>query len=270
MSLYDVIDEISERNTVKTETGDARIYGVQLGTVAKNYDKNMPGRLCVSVPSRDKDANELQWARLALPYGGSKWGFYFMPEAGDQVLLVFENGNIERPYVIGCVLMDNSQFLKKAAHEKNQNKQIATRNGNMLLFEDAEEGEGDKDKITIRTSKKKHTLLLDNENQKILIQDEKGDNRIEMKTESGQMKLVAQKKLEIQVGDNIKIRMNGETGAVKIEAEELSIKTSKQLKLETDGKLAQTGAQVSIHASSMFKVESSGLAKISGEPVNLG
>ena len=99
MGLFDVIDDITEKQVMKTDTGDNRIFGVVVGQVAKNYDKDMPGRVCVTVPTRDKDANELKWARVAMPSSGSKWGHYFLPEVGDQVLLVFEQGNIEKPYV---------------------------------------------------------------------------------------------------------------------------------------------------------------------------
>ena len=60
MGLFDVIDQIAENQIMKTETGDNRIFGVVVGVVAKNYDKDMPGRVCVTIPVRDKDANELQ------------------------------------------------------------------------------------------------------------------------------------------------------------------------------------------------------------------
>ena len=59
MGLFDVIDDITEKQVMKTDTGDNRIFGVVVGQVAKNYDKDMPGRVCVTVPTRDKDANEL-------------------------------------------------------------------------------------------------------------------------------------------------------------------------------------------------------------------
>ena len=113
MSIYDIIGEISEKQATKTETGDARIYGVVVGIVAKNYDKDMPGRVCVTIPTRDSSKNELQWARQALPSSGSDWGYYFVPEVGDQVLLAFEGGNIEKPYVIGCLPKENSKLVSK-------------------------------------------------------------------------------------------------------------------------------------------------------------
>ena len=74
MGLFDVIDEIAEQQIMKTDTGDNRIFGVMVGVVAKNYDKDMPGRVCVTIPVRDKDANELQWARVAMLSHGKNWG----------------------------------------------------------------------------------------------------------------------------------------------------------------------------------------------------
>jgi uncharacterized protein involved in type VI secretion and phage assembly len=97
MALYDIIDEIAGKKVTKSDTGDTRINGIIIGLVAKNYDKDMPGRVCVTVPTRDKEANELQWARLIQPSSGTGWGHYFLPEAGDQVALAFEGGNIEKP-----------------------------------------------------------------------------------------------------------------------------------------------------------------------------
>lgn len=139
MGLYDVIDNIAEKQVMKTDTGDNRILGVVIGQIVKNYDKDMPGRVCVAVPVRDQSANELQWVRVAMPSGGSGWGHYFLPEAGDQVLLAFEQGNIEKPYVIGCIPKDSDQILKKSVDEDNQYKKIVTRNGNTLYFEDNKE-----------------------------------------------------------------------------------------------------------------------------------
>ena len=149
MGLYDVLDDIAARQVTKTETGDNRIFGVVLGLVTKNYDKNMPGRVCVAIPSRDKDANELLWARVAMPSSGKDWGHYFLPEVGDQVLLVFEQGNIERPYIIGCIPKTADGFLKKQVDEKNQFKAITTKHGSTITFEDnAEDKKGKKDKIS--------------------------------------------------------------------------------------------------------------------------
>ena len=174
MGLYDIMDEIAAKQVTKSETGDNRILGVVIGIVAKNYDQSMPGRICVQVPVRDDQANELQWARLAMPSSGKKWGHYFLPEVGDQVLLAFEHGNIEKPYVIGCVPKDNNPFLTKAVHEKNQYKKIITKNGNTIQFDDGEDENGANDKISIYTAGQAHRLIFDNEKKQILLGDKNG------------------------------------------------------------------------------------------------
>ena len=269
MGLFDIIDEITEQQIMKTDTGDNRIFGVVVGTVAKNYDKDMKGRICVTIPVRDKDANELQWARVAMPSSGKKWGHYFLPEVGDQVLLAFEQGNIEKPYVIGCVPKDADRFLTSSADQNNQFKKIVTKNGNTILFEDNEQGEGSKDKIRIHTAEESHSIELDNENNKITIQDKDGANKIEMKTQAGHMEIKADKKLVIKVG-NITLTLNGNNGNVTLDCNKLTVNANSSIDMEALGTAKFTGANVTVEGSSMLRAKSSGAAIVEGTPSKSG
>lgn len=273
MALYDIIDEITERQVTKTETGDTRMNGVTIGFVSKNYDKDMPGRVCVTIPTRDSKANELQWARVAMPSGGKGWGHYFLPEAGDQVLLAFEGGDIEKPYVIGCIQKDNDKFLTDSVNDKNRTKRIVTKHGSMITFDDSpDDKDGKKDKITIQTADKAHTILLDNENKKIRIADKAGEDYIEMKTEegSGTLTMKIKSKVTIAVGDSIKFILNGESGAVKLEASSVNIEAKDKVGLKSDSMVKLEGGTVAQSASSSFKIESSGAVKIGGTPIKIG
>ena len=271
MGLYDIMDEIAAKQVTKSETGDNRILGVVVGIVAKNYDQSMPGRICVQVPVRDDEANELQWARLAMPSSGKKWGHYFLPEVGDQVLLAFEHGNIEKPYVIGCIPRENDQFLKKTADENNQYKKIMTRHGNTILFEDNKEGEGDKDKIKIETPKSTHRIELDNEKGMMLISDKDGKNKIQIQTgDSGKMEIFAEKKLTIKVGDNITLTMNGNNGTTELETTKLNVKVNGNMKYTSTGGATLEGSTVSVKSTSSMNLESSAAVKISGTPISIG
>ncbi len=273
MSLYDIIEEINDRQITKTETGDTRIIGVMVGIVAKNYHPSMGGRVCVTIPTRDETANELQWARVAMPSSGKKWGHYFLPEIGDQVLLAFEGGNIERPYVIGCLPMDNNSFLTGSVDSGNQYKRIVTKHGSSLTFEDSTiASDGSQDKITLSTAQEKHTVCLDNAMSKISITDKDGNNKIEINTMSGNgaMTIKAANSLTIQVGSTIKITMNGDSGAVKISAQQVTIEASNKVGLSSDGMVQIEGAQVMEKASAMYKQESGGMLTISGTPIRLG
>jgi len=288
MGLYDIIDEITERQVMKTETGDNRIWGVMVGIVAKNFDPYssggggtgtntgadaMDGRVCVTIPTRDRNANELKWARVAMPSGGSKWGHYFLPEVGDQVLLAFEGGNIEKPYVIGCIQKFSDKFLKDAVDKDNQFKKIMTRHGSHITFEDnSTEGTGLKDKITIETAQNRHLVLLDNENEKIRISDKAKEDFIEMYTKEGAGTLTIQikSKITIKVGDKITMTMNGETGAVSIKADSIDFEGTNRVTAKSDTSVKLEAAQVAATASSSLKMESSGTAAVTGSTVSIG
>jgi uncharacterized protein involved in type VI secretion and phage assembly len=270
MALYDIIDEIAAKTVTKSDTGDTLINGIVIGIVAKNYDKDMPGKICVTIPTRNKDANELKWARLVQPSGGRSWGHYFLPEVGDQVVLAFEGGNIERPYVIGCCPKDNDKILTDSSDENNQKKRIITKHGSRLDFEDNKEGDGDKDKILLQTAKKAHTLLLDNENSVMQLMDKDKENFMRIRgADNGDILIKAKSRLVIEVGE-IKITLNGESGAIKINANEVSIKTGNQFKVASDGMVKIEGAQLMTKASSMYKMDSGGMISVSGSPIKIG
>ena len=286
MGLYDIIDEITERQVTKTETGDNRIWGVMVGIVAKNFDPNstasggansgadaMDGRVCVTIPTRDTDANELKWARVAMPSSGSKWGHYFLPEVGDQVLLAFEGGNIEKPYVIGCIPKTADKFLKDSVDKDNQFKRIVTRHGTSIIFEDNSTDEnGQKDKLTLETAGKQLQILMDNENEKIRIGDKAKEDFIEMYTKEGSGTLTVQikSKIEIKVGDKITMTMNGESGAVSIKADSILLEASNGVTTKSDSAVKMEAPQVAANASSALKLESSGTATVSGSTVSVG
>ncbi|MDD6038847.1 MAG: phage baseplate assembly protein V [bacterium] len=272
MGLFDIIDDIAEKQTTKTETGDNRVLGVVVGTVVQNYDVTMPGRLCVSVPSRD-EGNQLRWARLAMPYAGSEWGIYFMPEVGDQVLVAFEQGNIERPYVIGCVSKAADKFLNKTANMINSNKRIVTHNGNAIEFED-NPGEGASDKITIRTAGKtlgtEHSITMDNAKHRITITDPNGTNKIHMDTMSGQMEIVAATKLTIKVGETIELTMNGASGVTELQTKDFRVNALNGIKQEAVKSLTISGGTTKLEGTAKVTVASNGPATVEGKPIKIG
>lgn len=75
-----------------------REYGVVQGRVISEPDDI--GRVRVSLNWLE-GKNETYWASIATPMTGSGRGMYYMPEVGDDVLVVFEHGNIEFPFIIG-------------------------------------------------------------------------------------------------------------------------------------------------------------------------
>jgi Type VI secretion system/phage-baseplate injector OB domain len=79
-----------------------RFYGVATGRVINPLDPMMLGRVQVQLPFVD-DLDLQPWARVCTPKSGIAAGIYFMPQVGDEVLLAFEHGDINAPYVIGSL-----------------------------------------------------------------------------------------------------------------------------------------------------------------------
>lgn len=273
MGLFDVMDDIASKQVLKTETGDNRITGVVIGKVVKNYAEGMAGRVCVSVPVRDSGEEGLKWARLAFPSFGTDWGHYFLPEVGDQVLVVFEQGNIERPFVIGCIPRDADKMLKASATEKNEQKRIVTKHGNAInFFDSAADGsdDGSKDNIEIVTAAGTHFLQMDNDKKKIILADKDKACRIEMSTDpdKGEILIHADKKITLQAGD-VTLVLNGNNSSAELSKAKFKVSDAKSIELEGQKSISLSAPSVKTEASTGFKVEG-GAVTISGTPIKLG
>lgn len=78
--------------------GGARCAGLVSGTVTDTQDPEGSGRVKVRFPwLSDEYASD--WARTAQS-GGTGGGEAFIPEVGDEVLVGFEHGHLDRPYVL--------------------------------------------------------------------------------------------------------------------------------------------------------------------------
>ena len=86
-----------------TGGGGGAYAGVVVGVVTNNRPQSgqMQGQVKVKFPWLAD--SESTWARLAAPMAGAGRGFFFLPEVNDEVLVAFEQGDINRPYVIGCL-----------------------------------------------------------------------------------------------------------------------------------------------------------------------
>ena len=82
------------------------------------------------------------WARATSPHAGPGRGFMFMPEVGDEVAVAFEDGDPERPVILGSLwngvqLAPRDGFFSPDADiPENNVKRIATKSGNRMQLID--------------------------------------------------------------------------------------------------------------------------------------
>lgn len=156
----------------------ARLQGLATATVTDNDDPNHWGRLQVRFPWLD-EGEATSWIRVITPYAGNGRGIQWLPEIGDEVVVAFEQGDPERPYVVGATW--NGLALGQPTPSK---KRLVSKNGNSVILTDA----SGKDEVEIYSSAGKVLISLSNEGTPTLTLHSEGDISIEAK---GQLRIKA-------------------------------------------------------------------------------
>lgn len=175
-----------------------RINGVVVGIVTDNDDPQKLGRIKITFNWLSGN-NRTDWTRVATLYAGPDRGSLFTPEVEDEVLVAFEHGDINRPFVIGGLWNDEGK--PPQPETDNTLKKLKTKSGHEITLLDKENQE----KIEIK-SKSGHKILLDDSSgsEKITIVDKSGNNSIQIDSVQNSIKISSNQKLSLQ-SPNIEI-----------------------------------------------------------------
>ena len=98
----------------------------------------------------DKDVKAMAtpWVRVVSPMATPGGGTFFRPRVGDEVLVNFENDNVERPYVMGSVFSKNNltpdekMYRQRGVELQGKDVSIAmmSPNGHHITFQDPDYG----------------------------------------------------------------------------------------------------------------------------------
>jgi uncharacterized protein involved in type VI secretion and phage assembly len=165
------------------------VKGVALALVADNHDPDGLARIKVSYPWHSQPT-ESYWARIAVPMAGNGRGAVFLPEVGDEVLVVFEREDMRFPFVLGGLWNGKDKPPESNSNGRNDIRVIKTRKGHSLLFDDSE-GNG---RVELQLADGKR-LAIDDSGLKL---DDGSGNVLTIDTRGGAMSLKAGQRISLQ------------------------------------------------------------------------
>ncbi len=210
------------------------LEGLHTAVVKQLQDDPATGyRIQVELPWMDGDKKEL-WARFSTMYATGSAGCFFLPEAGDEVVVGFINHSPSCPIVLGSIYGSKHQppFEYEA---ENNTKAIVSRS-----------------KLTIEFDEEKKILTLHTP----------GKNSIEISDDGKSIKLSDQNKNEIVMDSN---------GILLSSAKDIQLKAKGNISLDATAKAAITaksdvtmeGANVKATAKIGFSAKGNATAELS-------
>ncbi len=205
-----------------TATGRV-VHGLGIGVVTNNKDPENQGRVKVKFPWL-AEQSESDWARIAAPMAGKGRGFFFLPEINDEVVVGFEHGDFNRPFIVGALWngMDAPPLTSSDAvgGDGNVNQRILkSRSGHMIVLNDSSGSE--KIEIVDKTG-----------SNKIVIDSTPGKMTVEM---SGDVEVMSKKDVKV-TGTNLTIE-----GKAKVEIK------APQIEITASGNVKVAGAMVELN-----------------------
>ena len=101
--------EAEFKETLSNVTEEEVTAAKNARNAAKEAMNQAKTRLDKAADDYKKKLNEIAspWIRVATPMATDGGGAYFKPRQGDEVLVNYDSGNIERPYVVGSLFSKN-------------------------------------------------------------------------------------------------------------------------------------------------------------------
>lgn len=223
---------------------------VQIATVMENNDPEGLSRIKVQFPWQKPLGATTPWLRMMTPHAGSDKGFHFIPELEEEVIVNFEAGNAERPFVLGA-LYHGTAKPDSWQSDNNDIKAIKTRTGHLIELNDTEGAES----VTI-TDKNSNIIRIDTANNSIEISALEN-----MTLNAKNFQLNVEEDALINVGKNTTI----ETGEnLDISSVNMTNIVDDELREEIGGTYSQIASETEIQSDGDVKIQSAGLATLKG------
>ena len=211
-------------------TTQGKVHGLVIGKVMDLADPMSLGRVKVMFPWLSSDYVSA-WARTVQMGASIAGGCIWMPEINDEVLVGFDRGDIDYPYVIGNLYngMNRPEPLPEL-EPAVASRRLTSRLLHTIQFDDQPPQNG----ITIRTGDETVTIQLDADQQALNI------------TTTGQVNVEATTAISLKSAADITIEAGG---SLSIQATGgISMETTADLSMQGAGGVSVEGSNVSVSA----------------------
>lgn len=212
----------------------------ELATVISNKDDEKQGRVKVRF-AWQQEGKTTNWIRVQTPDAGvsdkvpKNRGFVFIPEENDQVMVSYQHGNPDRPFVSGSMFHSESG---KGGDTDNKIKSITTRSG--------------------------CTFTIDDEKGSVTIHDKDGiESKMEMNGE-GDITISSQKSITLQCGGT-SITMKSEGNKIDICADDITVTAKNTITSTAKDITEDAGNAMLVKGKESATVSSDNAATVSGQ-----
>jgi len=224
------------------------ICETQSAIVVENEDPDHMGRIRVRFFWQEDEMSP--WLRIINPYGGKEKGHMFIPEIDEEVIVGFEGGNAEKPFVMGA-LYHAKALPDDWKPDSNDIKAIRTRSGHTIEFRDTE---GEEEIWIYDYKKENYFLKLKSHAQEITIE---AVEHIELKAKN--ISILAEEDLKIEATDST-IKASGD----------ISTEASGNISNKASGNMDnEASANMTIKGGTNTTVEAGGVLEEKGTTVKI-
>lgn len=183
------------------------LHGAFLAEVTSLDDPDALARVQVRLLAADGvDGQDAPlWARVAASFAGADRGAWWMPDIGDEVLVIFVQGDARHPVIVGGLWNGAAAPPDRFDAGANKRKTVRSRNGIVITMHD----EDGREKLTLETPG----------GQKLTLED--GPARIDIADANGNTVTFEAASLSITASAKVKVsapQVEVSAGMVKVDA----------------------------------------------------
>jgi uncharacterized protein involved in type VI secretion and phage assembly len=246
--------------TTQTKPGE-RFYGIYPAIVSDVNDPKKLGRVKLTLPWLSSNY-VTDWARVMQLGAGNNVGLQMMPHPKDEVVVAFENGQLDSPFVLGSVFGRTSGKISNDKLIENGQPVIAaltTKAGHQLIFDDS----ANSSSITLQTTNG-DSCSIELDAKKGITITTKGDRDVIVKSASS-VHVTTEKDAKIKAKDvtvdaAAGVKVNGKS-KVEVKAPNVNVTADSALKLK--------GTNVTVDATANLTLKATGSVSVKGAVVKL-